>query len=303
MKQYFIAIVLLGLLASSAQAAPLRVTVLMAEEGVAYREFVLSFAAESARQNLPPSINQTASLPQDTDLIVAVGIKSAAMALNTRFPVLAVLVSKAGYEKLQHELPAYRGKNTFSAIYLDQPNKRQIGLIAAALPGAKNIGLLFSAKSTDVAGLRKAITEARLVLNEQLLESAESLHRDLHSLLQRSDVLFAIPDVQIYNSSTMRNILLETYRSGIPVVGFSPSYVRAGALCAVFSTPEQIAAQAAFQVMQFAETGHLSAAQYSSEFEVLVNPQVARSLGIHIQDADSLTRHIKAAAMAEEGGK
>lgn len=300
MKRYLIAIFLV-LLVFSAQAAPLRVTVLLTEEGVAYREFALSFAAGAAQQNPSLIINQTNVLPQDTDLIVAVGIKSAAMALNSRAPVLSVLISKVGFARLQHELPAQREKNTFSAIYLDQPSGRQIDLIAAALPRAKNIGLLFSAKSTDITGLRKAIAKTRFVLNEQQLESTESLYRDLHALLQRSDVLFAIPDMQIYNSSTMRNILLETYRSGIPVVGFSPAYVRAGALCAVFSTPEQIATQAVYQVRKFAESGHLSAAQYPSEFEVMVNPQVARSLGIQIQDAALLTGQIKAAETAGEG--
>lgn len=300
MKRYLIAI-LLVLPVFSAQAAPLRVTVLLTDENATYREFAFAFAAETARQKPSLIINQANTLPQDTDLIVAVGSKSAAMALNSRAPVLSVLVSKAGIAKLQHELPAQREKNTFSAIYLDQPSRRQIGLIAAALPIAKNVGLLFSAQSTDITGLRKAITEARLVLNEQQLESTESLYRDLHALLQRSDVLFAIPDIQIYNSSTMRNILLETYRSGIPVVGFSPAYVRAGALCAVFSTPVQMATQAAYQVKKFAEAGHLSAAQYPSEFEVMVNPQVARSLGIQIQDAAILTRQIKAAETAWEG--
>lgn len=299
MKRYLIAIALV-LLAFSAQAAPLRVTVLLADENAAYREFAASFASEAARQKHSPSINQTNILPQNTDLIVAVGLKSAAMALNSRVPVLNVLVSKAGFERLLHELPAQREKNIFSAIYLDQPSKRQIDLITAALPDAKKIGLLFSAGSINIAGLRMAVAETRLALNEQAMESAESLYRDLHSLLQRSDVLLAVPDTQIYNASTMRNILLETYRSGIPVVGFSPAYVRAGALCAVFSTPEQIAAQAALQVMQFAETGHLPAPQYPSEFEVMVNPQVARSLGVQIKDTTSLSRQIKAAVAAGE---
>lgn len=289
------------LLVIPAQAAPLRVTLLLTDKNATYHEFAASFASEAARQKYSLSINQTNVLPQNTDLIVAVGLKSAAMALNSRIPVLNVLVSKAGFERLLHELPPQHEKGVFSAIYLDQPSKRQIDLISAALPEAKKIGLLFSAESTNITGLRKAIAEARLTLNEQAMESAESLYRDLHSLLQRSDVLLAVPDMQIYNASTMRNILLETYRSGIPVVGFSPAYVRAGALCAVFSTPEQIATQAAFQIIQFAETGHLPAPQYPSEFEVVVNQQVARSLGLQIKDTASLSRQIKAAATAVEG--
>jgi ABC-type uncharacterized transport system substrate-binding protein len=299
-KRYLIAIVLV-LLAFSAQAKSWRVTVLLAEEGTSYSEFARSFAAEAERNNLSLSIDQTSSLPQETDLLVAVGTKSAAMALNSRFPVLVVLVSKAGFDKLQRQILDHLEHNIFSAIYLDQPSRRQIDLIAVALPNVKNVGLFVSAQSADMTSLRKAMTESRFVLHEQQLESDETLYRDLHSLLQKSEILFAIPDAQIYNSSTMRNILLETYRSGIPMIGFSPAYVRAGALCAVFSTPEQIAKQAVSQARQFAESGHLSAIQYPSEFEVMVNPQVARSLGIDIKDAATLVRQMNAATVA--GGR
>lgn len=298
-QKYLIAFVLLGLLACAAQAAPLRVTVLIAEEGAAYREFALTFAAKATRQSLPLNIVQATSLPPESDLIVAVGLKSAALALNSDAPVLCVLVSKAGFDKLLRELPARRDQNTVSAIYLDQPSRRQTDLVAAALPEAKKIGLLFATLPPDIASLRKAVAETRMVLVEQQLGSAESLHRDLHALLQRSDVLLATPDAQIYNAMTIRNILLETYRSRIPVVGFSASYVKAGALCAVFSTPEQIAGQAAYLTQQFAATAKLPAAQYPTEFEVLVNQQVSHSLEIKIKENAELVKQIKSAAMAE----
>lgn len=281
----------------------MRVTVLLAEEGAAYREFAQSFEAEAARKNLALAITQTNSLPADSGLIVAVGIKSTAMALNSHFPVLGVLVSKAGVEKLLHERSAHREKGAFSAIYMDQPSKRQVELVVAALPEAKNIGLLFSAQSTDVAELRKAIMEQKLQLHEQQSDSAETLHRDLQTVLKKSDVLLAIPDAQIYNSATIRHILLETYRSGNPLVGFSSAYIRAGALCAVFSTPEQIATQTTSLVSQFLETGRLPLAQYPNEFDVMVNQQVARSLGIQIRERDALIEQIKAVENAAGEGK
>lgn len=272
--------------------------ILLSEDGVAYREFFQAFSADAERQGfLLTTILPNTPLPE-SGLIVAVGIKSVAIALNGHTPVLGVLLSKAGYEKLLHELPAHREKNAFSAIYLDQPSKRQVDLVVAALPEVKNVGLLLSPQSPDMASLRKAVADNHLVLHEQAVTSVDSLYRDLQSLLQKSDVLLAIPDMQIYNSSTMRNILLATYHGGVPVMGFSAPYVRAGALCAVFSTPGQVALQAADMSKQFAETGRLPAAQYPAEFEVMVNQQVAHSLGIQVKEAAVLARQIKAAASA-----
>jgi ABC-type uncharacterized transport system substrate-binding protein len=107
-------------------------------------------------------------------------------------------------------------------------------------------------------------------------------------LLGRSEVLLALPDAAVYNDSTIRNILLATYRRGIPLIGFSSGYVKAGALCAVFSTPAQIATQAAALILQFANTHALPFPQYSHEFEVMVNEQVARSLDLQVKGASAL---------------
>jgi len=108
-------------------------------------------------------------------------------------------------------------------------------------------------------------------------------------------VLLALPDAAIYNTSTIRNILLATYRNKVPLVGFSPGYVKAGALCAVYSTPAQIAAQSLAIIQDYAETRTLPAAHYAKEFEVSVNEQVARSLGLNIRSASQLRSEMGAA--------
>lgn len=133
-----------------------------------------------------------------------------------------------------------------------------------------------------------------LSFHEQAV-GALTLPEALHELLQNSDVLFALPDSAIYNDSTIRNILLTTYRSGIPLIGFSTGFVKAGALCAVSSTPAQIAAQAATLIRQFGESHLLPAAQYPQEFEVTINEQVANSLGLPIKTTFELSHEIKAA--------
>ena len=62
-------------------------------------------------------------------------------------------------------------------------------------------------------------------------------------MLNDSDVLIALPDPIVFNLRTTRNILLSTYRKRVPVIGFSKSYVKAGALAAIYSTPEFIGKQ------------------------------------------------------------
>ncbi len=286
----------------ASQAEALQVTILMSEDNDAYHEFANSFISESERNKFALDIQQTKTLPIKSDLIIAVGLKSAIIASESRLPVLCVFISKAAYRKVVQDSLVYREKNTLSAIYLDQPIKRQVAMVAAALPEIKSIGLLYSYLSPDLDNYRKAIAEKGFALREQKLDSADSLYRNLESLLEKSNVLLAIPDTEVYNSLTMRNILMTTYRRKVPVVGFSSAYVKAGALCAVFSMPSQIAVQAARLTGQFIDTSLLPMAQYPAEFYVMSNQQVARSLGISIKQNAALIREIEASEHDKKGG-
>lgn len=275
----------------------------MAEEGAPYREFALAFSNEVEQSNVPVFIRQTANSLEDTDLIIALGIKSSTLALEGHAPVISVLVSKAAFTKLSANYATQHDSHPFSAIFLDHPANRQLDLIAAVLPRAGTVGVLYSTPPPEIDSFRRAAAEKRLKLVEQRLNSPESLHRDLLTLVQQSDVLLALPDAQVYNSLTIRNVLLETYRSKTPMFGISASYVKAGALCAVYSSPQQMARQTLQMVRQFTASGKIPAAQYPREFEVLVNQQVANSLGIQMKTTETLIRQMSAAAKDEGGGK
>jgi ABC-type uncharacterized transport system substrate-binding protein len=137
------------------------------------------------------------------------------------------------------------------------------------------------------------ITDKRLLLHERVVGPDRDLVDALDSVLEESEVLLVLPDTDVYNAGTIRNILLTSYRKQIPLIGLSQAYVKAGALCAIYSTPAQIAAQAAEAVRQFSVSAKLPPSQYPREFEVSVNLQVARSLDLPVKDADRLREEIR----------
>ncbi|BCK87510.1 hypothetical protein MIZ01_1292 [Sideroxyarcus emersonii] len=273
-----------------AQAAPLRVQILLSERGGAYQEF--SDALRDALRGQQVIVNVSdGNAAGDADLIVAVGMKSASAAVSVNKPVLDVFVPKAGYDKLEKPAGAVRS----SAIYIDQPLERQVSLLVAALPQARDIGVLYSAPPTGLSSLRRLLADRNLQLHEQAVGPDSTLFDALEIVLEKSDVLLVLPDIEIYNAGTIRNILLASYRKQVPLVGISHSYVKAGALCAIYSTPAQIAQQAAEAIRQFASSGKLPPSQYPKEFEVSVNEQVARSLDLPIKDAENLHGEVRRA--------
>ena len=276
---------------STAQAEPLHVTVVLSEEGGVYQEFsnllrvkmpVPKFALNTV------GVNQTLVA---SDLYIAVGRKAAEELASREIPVLSVLVPKTAYDKLphgpvQHTLPR-------SAIFLDQPVERQVAFLLAALPSTRNVGILYSTPPQELPNIRRLLADRDVRLHDRSIGGAQSLNDALESVLGESEVLFVLADAGVYNAVTIRNILLTSYRKQIPLIGISQAYVKAGALCAVFSTPDQIAAQAAEAAGQFSETGKLPTSQYPKEFEVSVNKQVARSLDIRIEDAVRLRDEVR----------
>ena len=274
---------LLGCFAqTSCSAANLHVLLVLSDGSPIYQKF-----AETFRQDLPADI-QTDVLQraedfdrQTADLIVTVGVNAAdRVAKITTRPLLASMIPSNTYAHLQKLSHA-----PTSAIYLDQPTDRQANFLRAALPNRTRIGVLHSA-DWDMSALRMSLARQNETLIDRTLHV--SLFSDLEEVLTESDVLLAVPDDAIYNGSTIRNVLLSSYRRGIPLVGFSQAYVRAGALCAIFSTPEQLAAQAAETTASFARSNQLPAAQYPELFSIAINQEVARTLDIFIKSAEAI---------------
>ena len=174
-----------------------------------------------------------------------------------------------------------------SAIYLDQPLGRHLSLIKQALPQAKRLGVLWGPDSMLSASNLKAVASASgMSLREARVTGARGVFADLNEVLGDSDVFLALADSLVFNGTSIQNILLATFRAEVPMVAFSPAYVRAGALMAVYTRPAQAGIQAADLVANvLAGKGLPDHAVEPNDFEVGINQHVARSLGLTLDGA------------------
>lgn len=274
------------LLAATVHAAPLNVRLILSDRLPAYLQFSGSFNEYLAnKRGISVSENIEEAQP---DLIVAVGMKATEFAItHSTAPVLGAMIPKAGYETLLERYAAHYRSRPFSAIYIEQPLGRQLDFIKAALPEYRRLGVLYSpGASMDLQALGSAGAERGFALVTQPVEG--NLFPSLDEVLSRSDLLLATPDSVIYNSSNVRNILLASYRRKVPLIGLSQAYLNAGALCAIFSTPEQIAVQTGAAVAAFAMSRQLPEPRYPASFNIGLNQQVARSLGIILDTPEQI---------------
>lgn len=282
--------VLMSLLSFGAESTELRIALVLSNNSTPYQNFSANF-----RKNLPASIQVVVSNSPETpivspvDLIVAVGMKaSEAAMLQTTVPVLATMIPQVGYDTLLAN--AQKIPPNVAAIYLNQPWERQLNFLFAVLPEHKKIGVLYSiGMQNEIAAIRSEASIHGGTLIAQAVYSDETLFSDLKKVLHDSEALLAVPDSVIYSGSNMRNILLTTYRFNVPIIGLSQAYVNAGAVAAIFSTPEQLAEQSANTVLAYVQTKRWPTSQFPNNYTIAVNQQVARSLGITL-DTEAVIR-------------
>lgn len=286
----------------SAWAGDIRVLLVLSDNSPAYRLF-----AQTLSRSLPPSFRslqmqagEGSPTSGPVDLVVAIGMKATEVALNSsNEPVLGVMIHQRGYESLLETPPAQKSGKETSAIYLNQPWDRQLDFLQAALPNHLKVGLLHSPDTQlELTGLRKSFSERGLTLLAQPVHSPDLLFPALDELLNRADVLLTIPDNAIYNTSNVRNILLTSYQHKVPLIGISQAYVNAGALCAIFSTPDQLAEQTVAALAYFARNKRLPEPQYPVSYSIALNHQVARSLGIYLPSPEEIRERMNKAKEA-----
>ena len=292
-------LLLAWLVLGTAPAVAARVVVVLSDDSAPYQEVYQALRArlDGGAHDVSRVYADAASAATlgDARLAVAVGV-SAAEALASvagRPPVLAVLVPRAWYLKTGRARLGDGGQA--SAIYLDQPLERQMRLLRLALPDARRVGVLLGA---DQAGLASELGDAAraqgLTLVPQILAADERLVRPLENVLAGADVLLAVPDAAVFNRNTAQSLFLTSYRYRVPVLGYSRSLTRAGALLSLHSSPAEIGRQAA-ETVDGALQGpavRLPAPAYPAYASVSVNEQVARSLGIGLASERELEKSL-----------
>jgi len=230
---------------------------------------------------------------QDARAIVSLGTDALrqVLARNPRAAVIAGLIPRASYDQMMAETGKKSAANV-AALYLDQPLSRQLDLLRLALPRARRVGVVWGPESVaQQPALSAAAQQRGTELVEGSVNDGSQLITALHAALQDTDVLLAVADAAVYNSTTVSNILLTSYRAKTPVVAFSPAYVKAGALMAVHTTPAQAGLQLAGMAAHYLQSGALGTSQYPVDFTVSTNDYVARSLGLSL-DAKTLTERL-----------
>jgi putative ABC transport system substrate-binding protein len=295
-------VLVLGLLAVSGVHAAVSVVIVSSDRSSAYIEAAQAIVTDLEQSGLSRNdiLQVTAedwllTVERSPKLLVTLGSEAAQTVVGSdvRVPVLSALLPRSSFERILRT-HGRKASSQLSALFLDQPLNRQLDLIRLALPSVRRVGVLWGTESLIHApSLRTLALASGFQLVEASVEAGEPLFPALKRVLDDTEVLLAFADPAVFNSNTIQNVLLASFRARVPLVAFSPAYVRAGALLALYVTPAQVGQQVA-SVARGVLQGKLLPASplYAQSFSVSVNEYVARSLGLSF-DVDSLIGQLR----------
>lgn len=246
------------------------------------------------------SYPDNSSINKHTELVIVIGQDNIDTA-NQLFPDTGKLLIASVPSEYK---PDSKSSNNNALLYMSQPYCRQIKLIKLINPQWHTFSYLSSDENAvNDSSIQQCARKLEITAYKVVASEKERLTDYLKRALSHSELILAIPDKEIYNSKSVKNILLTSYRDRKPIIAFSQNFVNAGALAAIYSDTGQIADSAAALVDQYLATGGNFKKQvnYPGRFNIDINNQVFRALDLEIPDIPEIKRIIENSESSRQG--
>jgi len=291
------------------------ISVVLSRDDQPYEESVAALREAVARAGLKsvPAIHAftisrgNADLAADVhrskpDLVVTVGASAARQVKSWEIPAptLCMLLPMQAFQAVWTTSGGTpKRARPVGAVILDQPALRQLNLVRMLNLKQPRVALL-SGKLTRsaVAPFRHRANNLGITLHDVNLDNSEKPIDALKKAIAENDVILVLPDASSVTPQHAKWLLYMAYQRSRPVLGYSQAFVDAGAIAAVYSTPSQIGREAGeiiARVLSDPDTGadYFSKIRYPRYFTVGTNRSVARSLGIRLPDAITMTAELQ----------
>lgn len=222
-------------------------------------------------------------------IYIAIGSKALTqlIKLKLKAPILTVFVKRNSFfhilKSAEHEQLA-KGElaslDNIGAIYSDPPINKQIELVNEIFGKSASIGVITSLVSSYMK--KELLLMARsqnLPIKFVDYDPNDNINKAINSIKDQS-VLLAVPDSLVWNSTTLKNIVLSTYRNEQPIIGFSRSLVKAGSVATYYSDLDHIVLETVDRLKLMIEEPSINSRSSAKYNSLVTNDDVIRSLNL-----------------------
>lgn len=222
----------------------------------------------------------------DYDLVYTIGTESTQKMkeeTETTPIVFSMVLNPVGNKFVKTMAPSF---SNITGSSLDISAEILLKLLRQILPGVTKVGVLYDPKnSQDLVEAAKSLQQGlnvHLVAAE--INTATEVPRVLKNIRDKIDVLWLIPDTTVCTKDSLPYIINDTLEAKIPVMGFAPYLVKAGALFSYTYDYKDIGRQAgelAVKILAGESPGNL-AVSVPRKVGYVLSLKVADNLGIKI---------------------
>ncbi len=281
--------------------APKRVLVLTSARGDAYgaalaglRTSLTGYAGEIDVVDLSDA--PTGAIVQERadrmrpDAVIAFGTRAlgAAASLPQHFPVVATMMFRS--ESAAELAGPQNRRGQRASISLDLPLSNLLGELKRLLPSKTRAGMIRNPNrpGPSDAALRAEAKQAGYTLVIRDCDRTDDLLRTFISFRDEVDFVWCPPESTLFNGATIKPLVLASIRSGLPIVGFSENFVRAGATVGVYPDYEDIGRQTGEVTRLLLDRNSEQALAVSPRvWRVALNGRVAQILGLRYSERGS----------------
>ncbi|MFN7999257.1 MAG: ABC transporter substrate binding protein [Bryobacteraceae bacterium] len=221
------------------------------------------------------AVNQ--AMTHNPSVIVGVG-SDAVRAMLTRTTAARTVSTMTLETDRIASLPA---AHAHAAVYLDIPVRSLVTEVRKLFPARARIGIIRNPNRGLVATaqMHSPGTDPNLVEIAECRAPEELLPAFL-GLRKKVDFVICLPDGTLYNGATARPLIMASLENRLPIVGFSPAFLRAGAAIAIYPDYRGVGLQTADVVRRCLEPGDCNCSENAKKLTVAVNAKVLRLLGV-----------------------
>jgi ABC-type uncharacterized transport system substrate-binding protein len=208
-------------------------------------------------------------------LIIAVGNNAMAAASQSGAPVIATMIMRS-------DLAATRPRAPAGAVVLDLEFPDVLAGLGKAFPGKTRAGMIRTPDSgkLSVAELTAEAKAAGLSLRIVDCPFPDKLIQSLLSLRDEVDFVWCPPDGALFNGTTVKPLILASLENQLPVVGFSASFVQAGAAAGIYPDYLEMGVQAGELARKYLAGLPIPATEAPRKTRIATNPRISRLLGL-----------------------
>jgi ABC-type uncharacterized transport system substrate-binding protein len=217
------------------------------------------------------------------DLIVSIGA-SASQQLSQSYPKQSHLFSYID----KTALPATAAEN-WEAVLLDQPLQRLVDSsidILKQRPGNTLVIAVSAGNSTLREEIKQLSLPEDITLEVLVIDEESEPAKIIDKALFNAGALIAIRDKHVWSGENAKWMLYQSYKYNVPVIGYSKSFLKAGALVSVYASLTETANATAKRIINWhtQQGKHPGERIHYPRYVIEYNKNIARALKITIPE-------------------